>query len=325
MGASDRRIGFAVKVLGREGLRSHDTRRWQSGPSLGVSIEALHRILDYVDEIDVRMYRIASGFVPYATHPEMPRFHGQIEARAAELRAVGEHAARLGVRLSVHPSQYIVLNAEDRAIAESAMRDLDVHARLLDAMAQGPEAVVVLHVGGVYGDKEAALHRFAANHRELSEPARRRLVVENDEFSFTVRDCLGVHEATGAPVVFDHQHHRLNPDDLETVDAATAALATWPDDVRPKIHFSSPRLDGRTVQRGGRARIEAPLLRQHADYVDPWTFADLVDALGRAPFDVMLEAKAKELAVLKLRGDLRSIGRTGVLRIGDFTAGSGSG
>lgn len=313
MTPTERRIGFAVKVLGREGLPSHDTRRWQSNPSLAVSIDALHRILDYLDEVGIRMYRISSDFVPYATHPELPQFHGQLEAHAADLGRIGRYASRLDIRLSLHPSQYVVLNAVDDAIVRKSMEDLDVQARLLDAMEQGPEAVVVLHLGGAYGDKATALDRFAANYERLPEPARRRLVVENDETIFTVEDALQVHDRVGVPVIFDHQHHRLNPGGLDPTDAARRALATWPAGVTPKIHFSSPRLDGRTVGRGKAARIEPPLLRQHADYVDPWTFADFLDTLRDHRFDVMIEAKAKDLAVLKLRRDLQTIGRADVL------------
>src|SRR5439155_27273973 len=72
------RLGFAVKVLGDGGLPSHDTRRWQSGPHLRVSIERLHAVFDYLDRNDIRMYRMASSLVPYATHPDMPQFHRQL-------------------------------------------------------------------------------------------------------------------------------------------------------------------------------------------------------------------------------------------------------
>lgn len=311
-----RRVGFAVKVMGRDGLPSHDTRRWQSGPSLGVSIERLSAVMGYLADVHIRMYRLSSDFVPYATHPDLPQFHNQLEDHAAELQRLGERANRLGIRLSLHPSQYIVLNAKSDDVAIKSMRDLDVQARLLDAMQQGPDAVVVLHVGGVYGDKQAALERFATNFARLSEPARRRLVIENDELSFAVSDCLWVHERIGVPVVIDHQHHRLNPGGMEAVQAARAALATWPAGVPPKIHFSSPRLDGREVKRGKQTKTEAPLLRQHADYVDPWTFADFLEPLRDLAFDVMIEAKAKDLAVLKLRADLRTIGRERVLTYG---------
>src|SRR5690606_28177896 len=307
------RLGFAVKVLGRPDLPSHDTRRWRSNPDLAVSIERLHAILEYLDDVGIRMYRLSSDFVPYGTHPDLPRFHGQIERNADALEAVGRLARELGIRLSLHPSQFVVLNAEDDAVAAKAAADLTLQAELLDALGQGPEAVVVLHVGGLYGDREAALARFAERFEGLPEPARRRLVVENDEACFGVEDCLWIHARTGTPVVFDHQHHRLNPRGLETVDAARRALDTWPRGVTPKIHFSSPRLDGRVVGRGKQQRIEPPLLRQHADYVDPFTFADFLSQLADRCFDVMIEAKAKDLAVLKLRRDLEAIGRAEVL------------
>src|SRR5690554_4686415 len=221
-----RRLGFAVKVLGRPGLPSHDTRRWQSNPDVAVSIERLHRILDYLDDVAIRMYRLSSDFVPYGTRPGMPRFHGQVERNADALEAVGRRARELGIRLSLHPSQFVVLNAVDDAVAARAAADLTLQAELLDALGQGPEAVVVLHVGGLYGDRAAALARFAERFHALPEPARRRLAVENDEACFTVEDCLWISARTDAPVVFDHQHHRLNPGTLETADAARRALDT---------------------------------------------------------------------------------------------------
>jgi UV DNA damage endonuclease len=310
---TERRIGLAVKVLGRGGLPSHDTRRWQSGPNVLVSIERLRRILEYLRAEDIRMYRMSSDFVPYATHPNLPQFHGQIDQNAQALADIGRVATEYDVRLSLHPSQYVVLNAVDDTIARAAAADLDSQARLLDAMGQGAEAVVVLHLGGVYGDRQASLDRFVRNVERLPEPARRRLVIENGEMCYSIPDCMWVHQRTGLPIVFDHHHHRLNHGGMTAEEAARAALDTWPADVTPKVHFSSPRLDGRVVGRGREARLQAPLLRQHADYIDPWTFADLLQGIHDRRFDVMLEAKAKDLALLKLRADLRMLGGTRLL------------
>ena len=299
-----RRLGFAVKVTGREGLKSNDARRWQSGPHLRVSMEYLHQILDYLEEIDVRMYRISSDFVPYCTHPDLPQFHGQVAECRTSLAELGRTARERGIRLSLHPSQYVLLSALDPAINEKGIADVDAQAELLDALEQGPEAVVVVHLGGAYGDKEAATARFRENFPRLSEAGRRRLVIENDETIYTVQDCLRVHEATGVPVVFDHQHHLLNPGTLSIGDAARAALATWAPGVTPKVHFSSPKLDSRTVVRGKKEVAAPPLLSQHADYVHPWEFAAFLRAVGPLPFDVMLEAKMKDEALLKLRAEL---------------------
>ena len=156
-----RRLGFAVKVAGREGLKSNDARRWQSGPHLSVSMDMLRAILDYLDEIDVRMYRISSDFVPYCTHPDLPQFHGQIAECRTGLAELGRIARQRGIRLSLHPSQYVLLSALDPAINARGIWDVNSQAELLDAMEQGPEAIVILHLGGAYGDKESAMRRFA--------------------------------------------------------------------------------------------------------------------------------------------------------------------
>src|SRR5947209_16434735 len=130
------RLGFAVKVLGDGGLPSHDTRRWQSEPHLRVSIERLHAVLGYLDRNDIRMYRIASSFVPYATHPDLPQFHQQLTECADELGQLGARAKELDIRLSFHPGQYTVLNSERPEVVEAALRDLELHARVLDVMDQ---------------------------------------------------------------------------------------------------------------------------------------------------------------------------------------------
>ena len=302
-----RRLGFAVKVVGREGLKSNDARKWQTGPHLSVSIGYLRGILDYLDEIDVRMYRMSSDFAPYVTHPDMPQFLGQIRECAAELADVGRVARERGIRLSLHPSQYVLLSALDPAITNKGIADVDAQADLLDAMEQGPEAVVVIHLGGAYGDKDAAMRRFVESFPRLSEAGRRRLVIENDEKIYSVKDCLRVHQEIGVPVVFDHQHHLLNPGGLAVGDAARSALRTWREGIMPKIHFSSPRLDSRIVTRSKREVEAPPLLSQHADYVHPWEFAGFLREAGPIPFDVMLEAKQKDRALLKLRDDLERL------------------
>jgi UV DNA damage endonuclease len=308
MGEWPRRLGFAVKVVGRPDMKSNDARRWQSGPHLSVSIGYLRAILDYLDEIDVRMYRISSDFVPYATHPDMPQFHGQVRECAAELAELGRTARERGIRLSLHPSQYVLLSAVNPEITQKGIADVNAQAELLDAMEMGPEGVVVLHLGGAYGDKDAAMARFAESFPRLSEGGRRRLVIENDETIYTVEDCLRVHEAVGVPVVFDHQHHLLNPGTLSMGEAVRRALATWPAGVTPKVHFSSPRLDSRMVTRGKRETEAPPLLSQHADYVHPWEFGAFLREMEGAPCDVMLEAKMKDAALLKLRKDLTRYG-----------------
>jgi UV DNA damage endonuclease len=308
------RLGFAVKVLGDGGLPSHDTRRWQSGPHLRVSLERLSRILDYCDARDIRMYRMATALAPYASHPELTQFRHQPRECAEELERAGRRARELDIRLSTHPGQYTVLNSEDAGTARVAVEELEVQAEILDGMRLGPESVVVLHVGGVAGGVDAALDRFERGFALLSDAARNRVVVENDDRHFGLGDVLRLGERIGRPVVWDVLHHHCHdPAGIPDREALSLALATWPEGVRPKIHFSSPKtaVDERRRRVGRRVErsLVLPQLRAHADLVDPIALEHFLRETARGlSFDVMFEAKAKDLALLRVREQLAARG-----------------
>ncbi|PQV65551.1 UV-damage endonuclease [Abditibacterium utsteinense] len=310
------RLGFAVKVLGQEGLKSHDARRHANNPHLKNSIEFAHGIFDYLEKAKISMYRFSSDFAPYLTHPDMPQFHNQIEEARPELELLGKRARDMNLRLSFHPSQYIILNSPSEKLTETSTRDFLAQANMLDVMEQPDEAVIVTHVGGVYGDRAASMARFAEHFHALPEAARRRLVLENDDVSYSAADVLKIHEQTGIRCIFDHQHHScINPEDWAPEAACAAILKTWPQNCRPKIHFSSPRIEDREILRRDRttgkkvAFKAAPLASQHADYIDAETFIPFAREVQKTrEFDVMCEAKAKDLAVLQLREALEKAG-----------------
>jgi UV DNA damage endonuclease len=289
------RLGFAVKVLGAGGLPSHDTRRWQSGPSLEVSLDRLDAVLGYCDAHDIRMYRMATGLAPYASHPELRQFRDAPARCAERLAQVGARARALDIRLSTHPGQYTVLNSTDDAVQRAAVEELEVQAELLDGMGLGPEAVVVLHVGGAAG----GLDGFIDGFEQLSEAARARLVIENDDRTYGLADVVALAERIGRPVVFDiHHHHCHDPAGIPDREALELALATWPPGVTPKVHFSSPK----TALEERRGRLGLPHPRAHADGIDPFAFAHFANETAAGhDFDVMLEAKAKDLALLALQ------------------------
>ena len=247
------RLGFPVKVMGAPGLKSNDTRRWQKAPHLKTSLEYVDKILDYLVKHRIDMYRMSSDLAPYATHPDMPQFHGMVAESDAELRAIGEKAKRLDIRLSFHPSQYVLLNSPDPELTRKSIWDLSSQAEMLDRMQLGAEAVVVTHVGGTYGDLAASRARWVEAWGTLPDHVRRRLVLEHDDIRFSAADVLWIHEHTGVRLVFDYQHHWcLNPQRLDMVETIRRILATWPAGVRPKLHYSSPRTEFRALKRRDR-------------------------------------------------------------------------
>jgi UV DNA damage endonuclease len=305
------RLGFPVKVLGQKGLKSNDSRRWQSEPHLRVSIGYLAGIFRYLEKKSISMYRMSSDVVPYATHPDLPQFHNQIRDCAHELRDLGAEAKRIGLRLSMHPSQFIVINSPDPEIQRKSIWDLQSQADLLDAMELGPEAVLVIHAGGSYGDQQASLERWVRAYSTLSEPIKRRLVLENDDTRFSGANVLWAHERTGVPLIFDVQHFCcLNPEGLPLRPTFDRFLGAWPAGIRPKMHFSSPRTEMRQVERVNRKSgkkevvLQPPIWTGHADFNHPFEFISFMRQMIDLEFDVMLEAKAKDLALMRLRQDL---------------------
>ena len=300
-----------MKVLGQHGLKSNDSRRWRSGPHLRVSIEYLHAIFTYLEKTKIRMYRMSSDVAPYVTHPDLPQFHRQIAESRSELAGLGQRANQMGLRLSFHPSQFIVMNAPDQTLRRKSMWDLASQAEILDLMHLGSEAVLVIHVGGAYDDKSAAMKRWVACYQELAEPARRRLVLENDDVRFSAADVLSLHDQTGVPLVFDMQHYQcLNPERLPWRPTLERFLTTWPAGTRPKMHYSSPRTQMREVIRtnpktGKQEKVlQPPIWTAHADFIHPFDFIRFATETRDLHFDIMLEAKAKDVALQRLRQDI---------------------
>lgn len=330
------RLGFPVKVMGRPGLKSQDTRRWQKNPHLRCSLELLDGVLDYLVAERIDMYRMSSDIAPYATHPDMPQFHGMVADSDAELRAFGAKARAHDIRLSFHPSQYVLLNAPNPELTRKSIWDLSSQAEMLDRMGLDDEAVMVTHVGGVYDDPEASRARWIEGWEQCPEHVRRRLVLENDDTRFSAADVLWIHERTGVRLIFDYQHFWcLNPERLPLRPTLERFLASWPAGVRPKVHFSSPRTELREIKQkitpkeraaaqAGTARarpgellkapvkatarvktvLRPPVWTGHADFTNPFEFATFMRTAEGLAFDVMMEGKSKDLSLLRLRPDL---------------------
>jgi len=297
------RLGFSVRILGYPNLPAYDARR-ERPRHLSAGLAHLRDILFYLRENHIRMYRMHSGLVPEADDSDSSAPQQQMGDCARELSAVGMLARECDVRLSFHPYSSVVLNAlNEEQVAQSVAR-LEAQAAMLDAMDLGLEAVIVTHVGGVYDNLAASSERFVRCYEMLPEAVRRRLALENDDHRFSHAEVRTIHRACGIPIVFDNLHHLvLNPQGIPMREALAASLSTWPPGVQPKIHFSTPRTEMRPLE--GASRVKLPTWTEHSDFVNPFEFLAFLEmARSLGPFDVMLEAKARDLALLALRADV---------------------
>ena len=266
---------------------SADERLARLGALAAANAAALAASLRACHARGIGAFRVGSGVLPLATHPELGYALTALPAGAATREAFarcGELARELGVRLSFHPDQFVVLGSPRPEVVASSLAELEHQAEVAEWIGAD---VVTLHGGGGYGEPASALARLEAAVARLSPRARSRLALENDDRVFTPEQLLPVCRRLGLPLVYDVHHHRCLPDSLPVDEATAEALATW--DREPLFHLSSPR-DGW----GGRDP------RRHHDYVD---LADLPRGWLDMELTVEVEAKAKELAVARLMAE----------------------
>ena len=251
----------------------------------------LETLLHWNEEHDIKFFRLSSDICPWASEFDMNTMKDIKEIKRVLARA-GAYAQAHSHRLTSHPGQFNVLCSPKPNVVERSITDLTIHGTIFDwlGLPRSPYAKINIHLGGAYGDKEASMKRFCEAFQRLPDSVKTRLTVENDDKAsmYSVKDLYhGVHEVIGIPIVFDYHHHKFCTGDLTERAALELAMSTWPDDVVPVVHYS----ESRAIEQ------EDPKLKPqaHSDYV-----YDYIDTYGNK-VDVMVEAKAKELAVKKYK------------------------
>jgi len=251
----------------------------------------LETLLHWNEQHDIKFFRLSSDICPWASEFDMNTMKDIKEIKRVLARA-GAYAQAHSHRLTSHPGQFNVLCSPKPNVVERSITDLTIHGTIFDwlGLPRSPYAKINIHLGGAYGDKEASMKRFCEAFQRLPDSVKTRLTVENDDKAsmYSVKDLYhGVHEVIGIPIVFDYHHHKFCTGDLTERAALELAMSTWPDDVVPVVHYS----ESRAIEQ------EDPKLKPqaHSDYV-----YDYIDTYGNK-VDVMVEAKAKELAVKKYK------------------------
>ncbi|UUO08662.1 UV DNA damage repair endonuclease UvsE [Blastopirellula sp. J2-11] len=250
--------------------------------------DALLLALQFCAEQGIGSFRINSQILPLKTHAECGYDVSELpdgDEIVRQFQACGAFAKSNDIRTCFHPDQFVVLNSPRPEVVDRSLAELEYQAEVAEWVRAD---VVNIHGGGAYGDKPAALSRFAKSLSRLSQRARSRLTVENDDVTYTPADLLPLCQSTGIPLVYDVHHHRCNRDDLSIEAATEQAIETW--DREPLFHLSSP-LEGWKGPKPGR----------HHDFIN---IVDFPDCWRERTLTVEVEAKAKEVAVLKLMKQL---------------------
>lgn len=257
------------------------------------NLENTLRILRYNKAYNIKVYRLTSKLVPLATHPETAGWN-YVNDFAQEFREIGSFIKENDFRISAHPDHFTLLNSPTEKVLKDSIRDLEYHVKIYEAMGLGDyKYKMVIHVGGQYRNKADALERFKKNFLNLPERIRRRITVENDDKSYTASEVLKLCKELKIPMVIDVHHHNCVNNGENLADLLPKVFSTWNEEYfNPKIHFSSPR--------------SYKDFRSHSDFIEFGEFTEflkIAKEIGRN-FDVMLEVKRKDAALLKLSREL---------------------
>ena len=260
-----------------------------------LNIENTLRILKYNRAMGIEVYRLTSKLIPLATHGELEGWEYSSQF-SEELKQLGDYIKENDFRISAHPDHFTILNPVKQEVLKASINDLDYHVKLYEAMGlEDYKYKLVLHVGGLYGDKYSSIERFKENFIKLPDRIKKRIIIENDDKSYTAVDVLKLCKDLGAPMVLDVHHHRCVNNGESLVELLPDIYKTWDcERLPPKIHFSSPKSQKE--------------FRSHADFID---YSDFIEFLNMVKvfnrdIDIMLEAKMKDKALLDLSDRLKS-------------------
>lgn len=253
------------------------------------NFNTLTNILKYNQKNNIHFYRLTSKFIPLATHKDL-----NIEYIKKYSDLYNEVANLIGdTRIDTHPDQFTVLNSTKKEVLDNTFRILEYHYQILTAL-KIKNPIIILHIGSSVFGKEKSIKRFIHNFNLLPDYIKKVIALENDDKIYNLKDVLNICQTLKVPFVFDYHHYRCNNEGENYLDYMEQILATW-ENIKPKIHFSSPKNNTKKD------------FRSHSDYINCDDFIFFLEQLKKfnTDIDIMLEAKAKDEAIFRLMRQLR--------------------
>jgi UV DNA damage endonuclease len=253
------------------------------------NVRDLEKVIQWNLENDIMFFRMSSNIIPWANKIDWHNIKDIDEIKTI-LKRCGDFATKHEIRLTMHPGQFVVLTSPHKHVIENSISELKAHSDLMNYMglSETPYNKINIHMGAAYGDKINSSKTFIKNFKTLPDDIRNRLTVENDDkgVMYSTTDLYKlVHGEIGLPIVFDYHHHTFCTGGQTEQEALTLATTTW-GSIKPVVHYS----ESKALNEGLKVRLQA-----HSDYIN-----GPIDTYG-LDVDIMLECKAKELALLKLR------------------------
>jgi len=293
-------IGYACLTVGVINTKQKTCRQKNASEEklleiIEHNLNSLENIIDYNVLSNIHLFRISSDIIPFGSSPV--NTVKWWEVFESEFLKIGDKIKENHIRVSMHPGQYTVLNSPHKDVVSRAVEDLNYHALFLDSLGLNREHKIILHIGGVYGNKPEAIARFKTNYLDLSDSIKQRLVLENDDRSYNISELIKIGEDLNAPIVFDNLHNSMNPskESIMEEDWIKECNKTWKaSDGRQKIHYSQQDL-------GKRAGSHSPSIRLEE-------FMNFYERVDGENLDIMLEVKDKNISAVNCINQISCIG-----------------
>lgn len=251
------------------------------------NVRDLFEILKWNSKNGIKLFRMSSDIFPWSSEYNIKDLPDYAKIKNI-LAGCGHYANSNGMRITFHPGPFNVLTSPNEDVVNRTIKDLETHGEIFDMMglSRTPYNKINIHCNGVYGDKIKAMDRFCDNFQRLSESVRSRLTIENDDKAsmYSVKDLMYIHNKIKIPIVFDYHHHTFCTGDLTDEQALKLAIQTWPKGITPIVHYS-----------------ESKALHENDSKIKPQAHSDYIKSLPNiynCNVDIMVESKAKELAII---------------------------
>ncbi|MBO3318026.1 UV DNA damage repair endonuclease UvsE [Clostridium perfringens] len=261
------------------------------------NLDDLQKILEWNIKNNIYLFRIGSDIIPLGSH-EINNISWQKEFKY-ELETIGTFIKNNKIRVSMHPGQYTVINTPKEDVLYKSIKDIEYHCEFLDSLNVDYKNKIILHIGGVYGDKKLAKENFLKGFKKLSDSSKKRLVIENDERNFSLDDVLDISSKLNIPVIFDNLHNICYGDNSYSLkEIYSLIIKTWNKELdgNMKVHYSEQDI----FKKKG----------SHSPSISINSFLEYYEEVKEFSPDIMLEVKDKDVSAIKCINSLKEINKT---------------
>ena len=245
----------------------------------------LEQIIKYNIKNNIHFFRMTASLIPLIDIHDI-----DLNKYKDKFIYIGKLIKKSNMRVDVRENEYCVLNSINAEVIIKSIKILNSLKKIMDMF--NIKYNIILHIGSKSGGLNKSINRFIETFNKLDNDLKNKIILENDDKSYNVYQTLRLCEKINIPMCLDIHHHYCNKCTKDINVYMERILNTYKN-CRVKMHFSSPK--------------NKKEKRSHNEYINSNDFINFIAFLKRydKDIDIMLEAKAKDLALVKLVYELK--------------------